>query len=71
MVVELQHHIGRPLSNEPRVPKDLHIVEDEGLVPGWVQRCPQLLCCLAEVQEGNVGVRICEWGKTNLIISLF
>lgn len=71
MVVELQHHFGRPLSNEPRISKDLYVVEDEGLVPGWIQRRPQLLRRLAEVQEGNVGVRICEWKKMNTITSLF
>lgn len=71
MVVELQHHFGRPLGNEPRISKDLHVVEDEGLVPGWIQRRPQLLRRLAEVQEGNVGVRICEWKKMNTITSLF
>lgn len=65
MVVKLQHHIRRPLGNEPRVSEDLHIVEDEGLVPGWVQRRPQLFRRLAEVQEGNVSVRICEWEKIN------
>lgn len=63
MVVELQHNLGCPLSNEPRVSKNLHVVEDEGLVPGWVQRRPQLLRRLAEVQEGDVSVRICEWEK--------
>lgn len=65
MVVELQHNIGWPLSNEPRVSEYLHVVEDEGLVPGRVQRRPQLLRRLAEVQEGDVSVRICEWEKIN------
>lgn len=58
MVVELQHNIGRPLGNELRVSKNLYVVEDQGLVPGRVQRRPQLLRRLAEVQEGDVGIRI-------------
>lgn len=70
MVVELQHNLGCPLSNEPRVSKNLHVVEDEGLVPGWVQRRPQLLRRLAEVQEGDVSVRICEWEKKKKIYLL-
>lgn len=70
MVVELQHNLGCPLSNEPRVSKNLHVVEDEGLVPGWVQRRPQLLRRLAEVQEGDVSVRICEWEKKKNIYLL-
>lgn len=71
MVIELQHHIRRPLCDEPRVSKNLHIVEDEGLVPGGVQSRPQLLRRLAEVQEGNVCVRICEKEKNKVVFFPF
>lgn len=60
MIVELQYNIGGPLSNLLRVSKYLHVIENESLVPRWVQRCSELLGCLAEVQEGDVSVRICE-----------
>lgn len=39
MVIELQYNIRGPLSNELRVSKNLHVIENQSLVPGWVQRC--------------------------------
>lgn len=60
MIVELQYNIGGPLSNLLRVSKYLHVIENQSLVPGWVQCCSKLLGCLAEVQEGDVSIRICE-----------
>lgn len=60
MIVELQYNIGGPLSNLLRVSKYLHVIENQSLVPRRVQCCSKLLGRLAEVQEGDVSVRICE-----------
>lgn len=60
MIVELQYNVGGPLGNLLRVSKYLHVIENQSLVPRWVQCCSELLGCLAEVQEGDVSIRICE-----------
>lgn len=39
MVVKLQHNIRGLLKNVLRVSINLHIIENQSLVPGWVQRC--------------------------------
>ena len=65
IVVELQHHFGGVAGQTLRVPVDLQVVEDQGLVPGGVQRGLQLLCGFTQVQEGHVCKRICDgiWNK--------
>ena len=59
IVVELQHNVWGVSGQTLRVPVDLQVVEDQGLVPGGVQRGLQLLCGLTQVQEGHVCKRIC------------
>lgn len=66
MVVELHHDIRGVVRNVLGVTINLHITEDQSLVPGWVQRCSQLLCCLTDMQEGDVCIRICE-GKQQVV----
>lgn len=60
MIVELQYNIRGLLNNLLRVSKYLHVIENQSLVPRWVQCGSKLLGCLAEVQEGDVSVRICR-----------
>lgn len=60
IVVELQDNIRGLLSDVLGVSINLHIVENQSLVPGWVQCGLQLLCSLTEMQEGDVCIRICE-----------
>lgn len=60
IVEELQYNIRGALSNNLWVSMNLHIIENQSLVPGRVQRCSQLLCCLTNMQEGHVCIWICE-----------
>lgn len=60
-IVELQHHVRRTVSDLLRIPVNLHTVENQSLVPGWVQRCFEFLCRLTDVQERHVCVGICGW----------
>lgn len=62
MVIEFHHDIRRMLSDVLRVSVNLHVVEDQGLVPGRVQCRLQLLCCLTDVEEGDVCIRVCDTG---------
>lgn len=62
-VVELQHNIRGAVSNTLGLSVNLNVIENQSLVPGWVQCCPQLLCCLANMQEGDVSIWICEGEK--------
>ncbi len=64
IVIELHNNIRGAVSNVLGVSINLHIIENQSLVPGWVQRCSQLFCCLANMQEGNVCIWIYE-GKQN------
>ena len=63
MVVELHHDIWGALDNVLRVSINLHITENQSLVPGWVQCRSQLLSRLTDVQEGDMCIRICEVEK--------
>lgn len=67
VVVELHHNIRGALRNILGVSINLHVTEDQSLVPGRVQCCPQLLCCLAKMQEGDVCIRIYEGIKTYVV----
>lgn len=63
MVVELQYNIRGPLSNLLGVAVNLHVIENQSLVPGWIQRCSQLFSCLANMKEGDMCIWICEIEK--------
>ncbi len=63
VVVELQYNIRGVLSNVVGISVNLHITENQSLVPRWVQCRSQLLRCLTEMQEGDVCVWICEGSR--------
>lgn len=69
-IVELQHHIGGMLRNVLRLSVNLHIIEDQSLVPGWIQSCFELFCCLTEMQEGHVCIWIYDIKKKKREVSL-
>lgn len=60
VVVELQHYIRRKVSYVLGVSINLHIIEHQSLVPGWVQCGSQLLRGLTDMQEGDVRIRVCR-----------
>lgn len=60
VVIELHYNIRGPLSNLLGVSINLHVTENQCLIPSGVQCCWQLLCCLTYMQEGDVCIRICE-----------
>jgi len=60
IVVELQNNFRGALSNVLGVSENLDVIEDQSLIPGRVQCCPQLLCSLTNMQEGDVCIWICK-----------
>lgn len=63
IVIELHYNIRGAFSNALGISINFHIIENQSLVPGWVQCRLQLLCCLTNMQEGDVRIRICEGKK--------
>ena len=57
-VVQLHHHVGGVAGDGLGVSVDLHVLENQRLVPGGVQGGPHHLGGLADVQEGYVDVGV-------------
>lgn len=62
-VVKLHHDVGRGDRRDLGVAKNLHLVEDERLVPGGIESVAHRHCFLGLMEERHNGVGV--WGEKN------